>query len=77
MKRLLLLLLACLTMALGLDSCRMRYAGRNAHMMHAKNGTRQTGRHYGARKNIWQRKMIWGKKHYGPRPYGHRGRYRY
>jgi|GEM_PF-3779602 len=76
MKRLLFLLLACLTMALGMTSCRMRYPQGTSYKIYKDNPSK-TKRHYGARRNYKNRREVWGRKHYGPRPYRHRGRYRY
>jgi len=74
MKRKLVILFAFLGVLLvSFSSCRMRYAQVPSYKkMHSPQKTR---RHYGARKSIWPRKAMWGKKHYGPRPHGSRGRY--
>jgi len=72
MKRKLFLLFAFFGLLLLTSTgCRMRYARTPSY---AKVGhQRDTKRHFRAKKNIWQRTSLWGKKRYGPRPYRHRG----
>jgi len=75
MKRKLLVLFAFLAVLMvSFSSCRMRYA--TAPSFNKMSSPKDTRRHYGAPRNSWQRKTFWGKKHYGPRPYKNRGRYR-
>ncbi|GAA4463837.1 hypothetical protein GCM10023093_13060 [Nemorincola caseinilytica] len=66
-----------MSLVLAMTGCRMRYETGSSYKMSPKDGARRTHRHYGASKKIKPRKEIWGRKHYGPRPYRHRGRYRY
>jgi len=75
MKRKLFLLFAFLGIILLTETgCRMRYAKAPSYK---KMGTPvRNNRSYGAKRSIWQRKTLWGKKRFGPRPHGNRGWHR-
>ena len=74
MRKKLLLLFTLLVMLLdmGMSSCTMRTVSGNPHVWQP---TGRTSRHWGARGHYNQRRALWGKHRYGPRPHDQRGRY--
>lgn len=75
MKQKIIIIFAFIGLMLGMSSCSMRTVSGTPYKIY--NNPQTTKKHYGIKKNSWQRKRLWGDKRYGPRPYRHRGRYRY